>query len=128
MQSFEQLYGFPLHFSEKLFSKWNPNTSWIKKILITPAIHRSHHAKNKVYIDTNYGLTFSVWDHIFKTHQDEKDDVQSAFGLTKELNSENLLIAQTDEFKNLWYDIKSAPRLIDKLKYAVLPPGWNHVD
>lgn len=124
--SFEQLYAIPLHLSEKLIPKSKTNLPWIKKIFITPLIHRLHHATDSIYLDTNYGITFSIWDHIFKTYQDEVAGKNAVFGLTKEIDSENLLITQTDGFKNLWQDIKKAPRLMDKFKYMILPPGWNH--
>jgi sterol desaturase/sphingolipid hydroxylase (fatty acid hydroxylase superfamily) len=83
VQSFEQLYAVPLHFSEKLFSKSNTNTTWINKIFITRTIHRAHHSKEDIYLDENYGITFSIWGHVFKTYQKEEADVKPIFGLTK---------------------------------------------
>jgi sterol desaturase/sphingolipid hydroxylase (fatty acid hydroxylase superfamily) len=126
--SFEQLYALRLHFNEKLLLKSKINLPWIKNIFITPLTHRLYHATDDIYLDTNYGITFSIWDRVFKTYQDEVVGKKIVFGLTKEIDSENLLISQTDEFKNLWQDIKKAPRLLDKLKYMVYSPGWNHLD
>lgn len=119
-----QLYGVPLHFSEHVFPK--SKLHWVKNIFITPSLHRLHHAKNDLYIDTNYGLTFSLWDRLFNTFQHESPRHQPAYGLQKELDSENLLVSQTDEFVALWRDVKAAPTLLIKLKYLVMPPGWNH--
>ncbi len=121
-----QLYGVPLHFSEHIWagSKWH----WLRKFFITPSIHRLHHAKNAIYIDTNYGLTLNLWDRLFCTYQHQVAAEKPVYGITKEINSENLLISQTDEFIALWRDIKNAPGWWNKAKYCFMPPGWNHVD
>jgi len=126
VEGFGQLYGVPLHLSEHFSSRFKK--SGINKFFITPSAHRIHHAKNDVYIDTNYGLTFSIWDTIFKTGQEEIKQEKPVYGLMKELNSENLLVTQTDEFTSLWKDVKSTSSITNKIKYFVKPPGWNHVD
>ena len=126
VEGFGQLYGVPLHLNEHFVPKGK--FAWIKKIFITPSLHRIHHAKNSLYIDTNYGLTFSIWDNIFKTYQAEMKKEKPVYGLTKEIDSENLLVTQTDEFAALWKDIKNAPDFLSKVKYLVMPPGWNHID
>ncbi|WP_372364452.1 sterol desaturase family protein [Candidatus Uabimicrobium sp. HlEnr_7] len=121
-----QLYGVPLHVSEKFFKKGKK--SWIHYILITPSIHRIHHAKNDIYLDTNYGLTFALWDYLFRTFQHERKEDNPVYGLTNDVDSENLLVSQTDEFVELWKDIKSTNNIVHKLKYLLMPPGWNHID
>lgn len=119
-----QLYGVPLHLNEKLFKR----RSWLNYFLVTPSFHRLHHAKNDLYLDTNYALTFTLWDRIFRTFQREEETEAPKLGLTKELESDNLWISQTDEFQSLWRDIKSAPGILNKWKYLIKPPGWNHED
>ena len=39
----------------------------VSRILITPAIHRVHHSEVRKEHDTNFGVIFSWWDHIFRT-------------------------------------------------------------
>ena len=119
-----QLYGVPLHFNEHVTKK--TNQSWLKRYFITPAIHRLHHASNAIYIDTNYGLTFNIWDRLFNTFQKEVKTEKPIYGLNKEIDSENLWVSQTDEFFALWQDIKRAPKWSDKIKYCLYPPGWSH--
>ena len=121
-----QLYGVPLHFSDKFFKRGK--SLWIHNFFITPSIHRLHHAHNDIYLDTNYGLTFALWDKIFKTFQPERQKDIPVYGLTREIDSEDLLVSQTDEFVELWKDIKSTNSLWNKLKYLIMPPGWNHID
>ncbi len=121
-----QLYGVPLHFSEHILPK--SKFAWLRNFIITPSTHRLHHAKNDLYLDTNYGLTFSLWDKLFNTFQVQDENTPPVYGIRNDLDPENLLTSQTDEFITLWQDVKSAPRLFDKLKYLFMPPGWSHID
>ena len=93
------------------------------------SVHRVHHAKNHIYLDRNYGETFSIWDRLFKTFQKELDNEKIEYGIMHDkLNSESLWDVQFLLWKELWLDVKKAPRLIDKVKYVFMPPGWNHID
>ncbi|MDY8135935.1 sterol desaturase family protein [Aquimarina sp. 2201CG5-10] len=119
------LYGLYEHTSEKLIGR----QVWLEKIFITPSLHRVHHAKNFKYLDTNYGETFSFWDRIFGTMQVELENEKPEFGLMGDsINGENLYQTQIVLWKELWSDMKSAPKWSDKLKYLIMPPGWNHID
>lgn len=120
------IWGVLLHLNESVIprDRW----PWLEPFIITPSAHRIHHARNDIYVDTNYGLTFSIWDHLFSTDQRRVRDQMPEYGLQKQLDSANLIVSQTDEFACLWRDIRSAPRLLDKLAYLVMPPGWNHRD
>ncbi|WP_202951318.1 sterol desaturase family protein [Xenococcus sp. PCC 7305] len=121
-----QLYGVPLHLNQHIFP--DSKYSGIQKFLITPSVHRLHHAKNDIYLDRNYGLTFRIWDYLFQTSQVELQQEKPIYGISKNINSENLLVSQTDEFIELWQDIKNAPSWLDKIKYLVMPPGWNYIN
>ena len=70
-------------------------------------------------------MTFSIWDHLFKTYQKELHLEKPVYGITREMDSENLLETQTDEFTALWRDVKNASGWINKLKYLIMPPGWH---
>ncbi len=119
------LYGLYEHVSEKLVGR----QTWLEGIFITPSLHRVHHAKNHKYLDTNYGETFSIWDRIFGTMQVELKDEKPVYGLMGDsINGESLWQIQIVLWKELWSDIKTAPRFIDKIKYLIMPPGWNHID
>lgn len=118
------LYGVPLHLSEHLAPK--ARRGWIRKLIITPSAHRLHHANNFMYLDTNYGLTFAIWDNLFRTYQHRVESEQPIYGLRKEIDSDSLVETQLDEWKSLWRDIRNAPRWSDKIKYMLMPPGWDH--
>ncbi|CAL2085157.1 alkylglycerol monooxygenase [Tenacibaculum sp. 190524A05c] len=120
-----RLYATLTHISEKYVGKHK----WLEYIFITPSVHRVHHAKNHIYLDRNYGETFSIWDRIFKTFQKEIDNEKIEYGIMHdELNSESFWHVQFLMWKELWFDVKNAPTIIDKIKYLLMPPGWNHID
>jgi sterol desaturase/sphingolipid hydroxylase (fatty acid hydroxylase superfamily) len=39
----------------------------VRRLLVTPALHRAHHASNWRDLDTNFGTVFSVWDRLAGT-------------------------------------------------------------
>jgi sterol desaturase/sphingolipid hydroxylase (fatty acid hydroxylase superfamily) len=40
----------------------------VRKILVTPDMHRVHHSADPRETDTNYGFNFPFWDRIFGTY------------------------------------------------------------
>lgn len=64
---------------------------WLEKIIVTPSHHGVHHASNPEYLDKNYGDMLIIWDKIFGTYAEEKNDVKPVYGLTKPLNSHSFL-------------------------------------
>ena len=43
----------------------------LRKVLVTPDMHRVHHSAINKETDSNYGFNFSFWDRIFKTYIDQ---------------------------------------------------------
>jgi sterol desaturase/sphingolipid hydroxylase (fatty acid hydroxylase superfamily) len=43
------------------------NFGLLRYVLVTPQSHRIHHSRLPEHIDTNFGATFSIWDHLFGT-------------------------------------------------------------
>ena len=46
----------------------------LRYVLVTPQSHRVHHSVEKAHRDRNFGLTFSIWDHLFATQWRNYDD------------------------------------------------------
>lgn len=42
---------------------------FLRKIIVTPDMHRIHHSVLRKETDSNYGNIFSIWDKIFKTYR-----------------------------------------------------------
>ncbi len=45
----------------------------VRKLVVTPDMHRIHHSDIRAEHDSNYGFSTSIWDHIFRTHTQEPD-------------------------------------------------------
>ncbi len=42
---------------------------WVSCLVVTPAMHRAHHARRREEADGNYGVVLSVWDVVFRTRR-----------------------------------------------------------
>ncbi len=47
-----------------------PNEEAISQVIITPALHRTHHSTLRQEHDSNYGIVLSIWDRIFQTRKE----------------------------------------------------------
>lgn len=54
---------------------------WLGYIFITNSVHRWHHSKAKEHQHCNFGVTLSLWDHIFRTFHYEPGRSPKALGL-----------------------------------------------
>ncbi|MFT4518496.1 MAG: sterol desaturase/sphingolipid hydroxylase (fatty acid hydroxylase superfamily) [Halioglobus sp.] len=116
-------WGKFLHISPKLIpGRYGP----FEYFLQTPSYHRGHHAKNLVYMDTNYNSLTLFWDWVLGTLQPLQDSQPAEYGITREVDSESWFDVQLGETKALWRDLKLAPGLKNKLCYLLMPPGWSH--
>ena len=74
------------------------NFGILRYVLVTPQSHRIHHSIEQKHRDHNFGVLFSVWDHIFGTQYrgyDEYPDTgieDDHFPLEKSLKGLNLLL------------------------------------
>ena len=62
---------------------------WLEYIFVTPSHHRVHHSSNPQYLDKNYGDVLILWDKLFGTFTEEKE--QPIYGLTKPIKSYSFL-------------------------------------
>ena len=117
------MWGVLLHLSAHSFPRWR--WAGAERLVISPALHRLHHARNAVYLDTNYGLTFSVWDRLARTLRALDPDHPPEYGLIEQIDSASLVVSQTEAWVSLWRDLRSTARWRDKLGYLFMPPGWR---
>jgi sterol desaturase/sphingolipid hydroxylase (fatty acid hydroxylase superfamily) len=99
---------------------------FFNKLMLTPSHHRVHHAKNPLYMDTNFCNLLNIWDKLFGTLQPEQIDVPVAYGITRKVNSQNFWDVYFGEVFLLGRDIKNAPGIKNKFLYIFMPPGWSH--
>ena len=53
----------------------------LRYILVTPQSHRIHHASDPRLQNSNFGIFFSVWDHIFRTQHQSYDQYETQLGV-----------------------------------------------
>lgn len=117
-------WGAFIHVGENMMK--DGRLGFLNKIILTPSHHRVHHARNPLYMDTNFCNLLNIWDKVFRTYQDEDRSVQVEYGITREMDSSNFMDVYFGEIVALVKDVANAPGLLNKIKYIVMPPGWHH--
>ncbi|HEY1165359.1 MAG TPA: sterol desaturase family protein [Chitinophaga sp.] len=117
-------WGAFIHVGENILP--NARLGFLNRIILTPSHHRVHHARNPLYMDTNFCNLLNIWDKVFRTHQHEKQDLKIEYGITREMNPNNFFDVYFGEFYALWKDLVKAPGIKNKFLYMVMPPGWSH--
>jgi sterol desaturase/sphingolipid hydroxylase (fatty acid hydroxylase superfamily) len=98
----------------------------LNHLILTPSHHRVHHAKNPVYMDTNFCNLLNIWDRVFRTYKIEERTEYPVYGITREMNAGNFWDVYFGEFAALVKDVLRAPGIKNKFLYIVMPPGWSH--
>lgn len=96
------------------------------RVLLTPSHHRVHHARNVLYMDTNFCNLLPIWDRLFGTYMEVHEDTRIEYGITRPVKPYSILDAYLGEFWLLGRDVWHAPGIRNKLLYLIMPPGWSH--
>ena len=43
--------------------------AWLRKLVVTPDVHRIHHSVHEHELNSNYGFNLIIWDRLFGTYQ-----------------------------------------------------------
>lgn len=68
MLLFEIILNGTAMFSHANLKLPQPVDAVLRKVLVTPDMHRVHHSADRREHDSNYGFALSVWDRIFRTY------------------------------------------------------------
>lgn len=117
MGALSMLYQFWIH--TELIGK----LGFLERFLNTPSHHRVHHATNPQYLDKNYAAILIIWDRLFGTFEEERE--QPIYGITRPLRSFNPLYAQVAEWVELAREARKAPRWADKVRIWFASPAWH---
>ncbi len=112
-------YQFWLH------ATWIPRLGWLEYVFNTPSAHRVHHAANLEYLDANYGGVLIVFDRLFGTCIEERDDVPCRYGLVHPQTSYNPLRVEFERWIALARDVAGARSFAAVLGHLLKPPGWR---
>ena len=101
---------------------------WMEKVFIAPMNHGIHHAKNKEYIDANYGGVFIIWDRMFGTYTAQRPDLKPVYGTATPLNSWNPLWANFQVFSIMIKDTIKTKSWRDKARVWFSQTYWRPED
>ncbi|MDB4856426.1 sterol desaturase family protein [Gammaproteobacteria bacterium] len=101
---------------------------FLEKIFITPMNHGIHHAKNKEYIDANYGGVFIIWDRMFGTYTARMPNVEPVYGTVSALQSWNPIWANFQIFTTMVKDTIKTKKYSDKVKVWFSKTYWRPED
>jgi len=117
-------WGAFIHAGENILK--DGRLGFLNRIILTPSHHRVHHAKNPVYMDTNFCNLLNIWDRIFGTFQYEQKETPIEYGITRKINANSFLDVYFGEITSLSRDVAKAPGMKNKILYIFMPPGWSH--
>jgi sterol desaturase/sphingolipid hydroxylase (fatty acid hydroxylase superfamily) len=117
-------WGAFIHAGENVLK--DGRLGFLNKIILTPSHHRVHHAKNPLYMDTNFCNLLNIWDRVFNTFQYEKENEKPVYGITRKMNPNSFVDVYFGEITALAKDVWHAPGIKNKILYIFMPPGWNH--
>ncbi|QUL38802.1 sterol desaturase family protein [Erythrobacter sp. JK5] len=105
-------------------ASWVPRLGWVDRVLMTPKMHKIHHANQPQYIDRNYSQVTLLFDRLFGSTAYLGEEPNP--GLVKPTYDYNPLTAQFVGLMQLKHRTDAAERWQDKLAYLWRPPEWSH--
>lgn len=117
-------WGAFIHIGENLVG--DARFGILGKMILTPSFHRVHHARNPLYMDTNFCNLLNIWDRVFHTYQPEDRKIPIEYGITRHMKPYHFLDAYFGEIVLLARDVAKAPGIKNKFLYIIMPPGWSH--
>ncbi|XP_047499113.1 alkylglycerol monooxygenase-like [Penaeus chinensis] len=112
-----------------LFQFWVHNEAVRKMgplewVFNTPSHHRVHHGANKWCLDKNYGSLLIIWDRIFGTFQEEKEDEEIVYGLVEQPQSLNGVWHELFYLEKIYEKARGMSSWGDSLRAVFYGPGW----
>lgn len=117
-------WGSFIHIGERMTK--TGKLGFLNNFILTPSHHRVHHAKNPLYMDTNFCNLLNIWDKIFGTYQPENFRVKIEYGISRVMKPNSFIDSYFGEFAALLKDVFKAPGIKNKILYVFMPPGWSH--
>lgn len=117
------MFSLNLMYQAWLHTTLIPKLGPLEGILNTPSAHRVHHATNPEYLDRNHGGVLMIYDRMFGTYVEEREDEPCKYGLVSPVGSYNPVRIAFHEWGRLLRDLKSSP-VRHWPGYLFGPPGW----
>ena len=113
------IYQFWVH------SRHIPKLGWYELFFVSPSNHRVHHAQNDVYVDKNYGGVFIIWDRLFSTFQEEKDDEECVYGIRGAIKTFDPIKANIHIYQKIFKDLSYSTSLRNFYNVITARTGWS---
>ncbi len=120
MHGFNLIYQFWIH--TKFIGKLGP----LEYVLNTPSDHRVHHGVNPQYLDKNYGGVLIVWDRIFGSFIEEREEPK--YGIIKPVDSFNPLWINTHAWFEMFAAMRERKTLRGKLRCVFGSPNMEFAE
>ena len=104
-------------------TQWINRLGYLEYVFITPSSHRVHHGSNECYIDKNYGNLLIIWDRMFGTFAEEKEQV--VYGIRDNVKTYNPLKITFMFWQVMWNDFQSSKSYKDKFLSFFGTPEWK---
>lgn len=101
------LLAFNLNYQFFLHTEAIGKLGYIEWILNTPDHHRGHHARNREFLDRNYGGVLIVWDRLFGTMAPDSD-TKKLYGVLGERSERNPITLALREWRAMFRDFMAA--------------------
>ena len=118
--AFVFMHGVNLIYQFWIHTKLIDRMGWFELIFNTPSHHRVHHGVNNQYLDKNYAGIFIIWDKLFGTFIEEKEEVQ--YGIIKPINSYNPLWINTHGWFEMVEVLRARNTFLGKLRCIFASP------
>lgn len=112
------LYQFWIH--SELIGDLGP----LGLVFNTSTYHQVHHGSNRYCLDKNYGGVLSVWDRMFGTFQDLRQDEQTVYGLIDQPKFFNIVKHQLFYFPVIQGKVWATGSWMEQVTVWLLGPGW----
>ncbi|RAP34301.1 hypothetical protein DID80_07425, partial [Candidatus Marinamargulisbacteria bacterium SCGC AAA071-K20] len=77
--------------------------NWLRKLVVTPDMHRIHHSVDMKEANSNFGFNLSVWDFLFRTFTKDPKQTHETIELgepgSKDVNKQSLWWILTYPFR-----------------------------
>ena len=100
---------------------------WADRVFVTPSNHRVHHGQNDYCIDRNYGGIFIIWDRLFGTFAEERDEEPVVYGIRKPLASYNPVWGNFNVYVDVFRKSLSSGSIVAAIRTWFDPPGGRGV-
>lgn len=94
-------------------------------LLVTPASHIVHHARNPRYLGKNLGAMFTLWDRLFGTYTEIHPNEPPQIGTTRGYPTHDGVLAQWAPWADLVSLGRGAATWQERIMPFVGPPGWR---